>query len=52
MPELHDTGRPHTGRFSFDDTAKKWFVRLCVAWFLFCIAAAVLLAAGVWAVAT
>jgi hypothetical protein len=37
------------GRFKIDDTAKKWAVRLCVAWTLFCIALAVLAAAGVHA---
>jgi hypothetical protein len=42
----------HTGRFKFDDTLRKWAVRLCVAWSIFCLVVVVLIAAGVWKLAT
>lgn len=49
----YDQERPdHTGRFKFDDTARKWFVRVCVIWTLFTLTIAVLIAAGIWKLAT
>jgi hypothetical protein len=44
--------RDATGRFKFDDTLRKWFVRLCVAWTLFTLTCAALLVIGVWRLAT
>lgn len=41
-----------TGRFKFDDTLRKWLVRLCVAWSLFCLVIAALVILGVWKLAT
>jgi hypothetical protein len=40
------------GRFKFDDTLKKWLVRICVAWSIFCVFVVVLIVAGVWSLAT
>jgi hypothetical protein len=45
-----DDGRK--GRFKFDDTARKWFVRLCVAWTLFTLSVAALIVAGIYHLAT
>jgi hypothetical protein len=44
--------RQHTGRFSADDTVRRWVVRIAVAWLIICLAALALLAFGVWKVAT
>jgi hypothetical protein len=48
----YDQEKDHSGRFRFDDTIRKWIVRILATIGFFTVAALVLLAVGLYHLAT